>query len=183
MCIRVEYPFSNDFSLRTVLCSSGCRKYGSYVIKWKHFPRYRPFVRGIHRSPLNSPHIGPWRGALMFSFICVWINGWVNNLEAGDLRRYRTHYEVIVMIQDCFADNCMIAPCNGPNADKVTENHHVIANNYEGLILKQSATEPCLYFIAYTFLTFVMVDMLSISCEIVFRWRCKHRTDDQSTLV
>ena len=38
-----------------------------------------------------------WRGALMFSLICVWINGWVNNREAGDLRRYRAHYDVIVM--------------------------------------------------------------------------------------
>ena len=37
------------------------------VIKWKHFPRYCPFVRGIHRSPMNSPHKGQWRGALMFS--------------------------------------------------------------------------------------------------------------------
>ena len=44
------------------------------VIKWKHFPRYWPFVRGIHRSPVNSPHKGQWRGALMFSLICVWIN-------------------------------------------------------------------------------------------------------------
>ena len=67
------------------------------VIKWKHFPRYRPFVRGIHRSPVNSPHKGQWRGALMFSLICVSINGWVNNREAGDLRRYRAHYDVIVM--------------------------------------------------------------------------------------
>ena len=25
------------------------------VIKWKHFPRNWPFVRGIHRSPVNSP--------------------------------------------------------------------------------------------------------------------------------
>ena len=46
------------------------------VIKWKNFTRYWPFVRGIHRSPVNSPHKGQWRGALMFSFICVWINGW-----------------------------------------------------------------------------------------------------------
>ena len=36
------------------------------VIKWKHFPRYWSFVRGIHRSPVNSPHKGQWRGALMF---------------------------------------------------------------------------------------------------------------------
>ena len=33
----------------------------------------------------------------MFSLICVWINGWANNSEAGDLRRYRAHYDVIVM--------------------------------------------------------------------------------------
>ena len=67
------------------------------VIKWKHFPRYWPFVRGIHRSPVNSPHKGQWRGALMFTLICARINGWVNNREAGDLRRYRAHYDVIVM--------------------------------------------------------------------------------------
>ena len=28
------------------------------VIKWKHFPRYWPFVRGIHRSRVNSLHKG-----------------------------------------------------------------------------------------------------------------------------
>ena len=72
------------------------KKYGD-VIKWKHFPRCWPFVRGIHRSPVNSPHKGQWRGALMFSLIWVWINDWVNNREAGDLRRYRAHYDVIVM--------------------------------------------------------------------------------------
>ena len=67
------------------------------VIKWKQFPRYWPFVRGIHRSPVNSPRKGQWRGALMFSLICVWINGWVNNREAGDSRRNHAHYDVIVM--------------------------------------------------------------------------------------
>ena len=67
------------------------------VTKWKHFPRYWPFVRGIHRSPVNTPHKGYWRGALIFSLICVWINGWVNNREVGDLRRYRAHCDVIVM--------------------------------------------------------------------------------------
>ena len=67
------------------------------VIKWKHFPHYWPFARGIHRSPVNSPHKGQWRGALMFSLICAWINAWVNNCEAGDLRRHRAHYGVIVM--------------------------------------------------------------------------------------
>ena len=67
------------------------------VIKWKHFPRNWPFVRGIHRSPVNSPHKGQWRGALKFSLICARINSWVNNGEAGDLRRHHGHYDVIVM--------------------------------------------------------------------------------------
>ena len=67
------------------------------VIKWTHFPRHWPFVRGIHRSPVNSPHKGQWRGALMFSLICARINGWVNNREAGDLRRHRAHCDVIIM--------------------------------------------------------------------------------------
>ena len=67
------------------------------VIKWKYFPCYWPFVRGIHRSPVNSPHKGQWRGALMFSLICTWMNDWVNNREAGDLRRHHAHYDVTVI--------------------------------------------------------------------------------------
>ena len=67
------------------------------VIKWNYFPRNWSFVRGIHRSPMNSPQKGQWRGALMLYLICVWINGWINNREAGDLRRYRAHYDVTVM--------------------------------------------------------------------------------------
>ena len=53
-------------------------------------------------SLVNFPHKGQRRGALMFSLICVWINGWVNNREAGDLRRYRAHYDVIVMVHVIF---------------------------------------------------------------------------------
>ena len=70
-------------------------------MKWKHFPRYWPFVRGIHRSPVNSQHKAQWRGALMFSLICAWINGWANNHEAADLRRHRAHYDVTVCSADC----------------------------------------------------------------------------------
>ena len=68
------------------------------VIKWKHFPRNWPFVRRIHRSPVNSPHKGQWRGALIFSLVCTWINSWVNNAEAGDLRRIQAHCDVSVMV-------------------------------------------------------------------------------------
>ena len=79
------------------------------VIKWKRFPRYWPFVRGIRRSPVNSPHKGQWRGALMFSLICAWLNAWVNSRKAGDLRRHRAHYDVIVI----FGENrCTIGRVN-----------------------------------------------------------------------
>ena len=47
--------------------------------------------------PCESPHKGQWRGALIFSLACAWINGSVNNGEAGYLRRHRAHYEVKVM--------------------------------------------------------------------------------------
>ena len=73
--------------------------YHDDVIKWKHFPCNWPFVPGIHRSPVNSTHKGQWRPVLMFSLICAWINGCVNNREAGDLRCHHAHYDVIVMIK------------------------------------------------------------------------------------
>ena len=57
----------------------------------------RPIVRGIHRFPVNSLHKGQWRGALMFSLICAWINDWLNNRQAGDLRLHRSHYDVNVI--------------------------------------------------------------------------------------
>ena len=43
-----------------------------YVINWKHFPRYWPVVLGIYQSPVNSPHKGQWRRALIFSIVCAW---------------------------------------------------------------------------------------------------------------
>ena len=67
--------------------------------RWRHqmetFPAFLALCAGIHWSPVNSPHKG--RGALMFIWSAPWINGWVNNREAGDLRRHRAHYDVIVM--------------------------------------------------------------------------------------
>ena len=86
--IRVLEPMTNVFIVGGI---------HDDVIKWKHFPRHCPFVRGIHRSPVNSLHKGQWRGALMLTLICARINGWANNGEAGDLRRHLAHYDVIVM--------------------------------------------------------------------------------------
>ena len=116
-CVKVDEPYwrntFNQVRVRNIatehvieshICiikkglGQACSQNHDDVIKWKHFPRYWPFVRRIHRSPVNSPHKGQWRGALMFSLISVWINDWVNNGEAGDLRRYRIHYDVTVMM-------------------------------------------------------------------------------------
>ena len=51
-------------------------------------------------SPVPDEFPAQWlvtRSIDVLFFICAWINGWVNNREAGDLRRHRVHYDVIVM--------------------------------------------------------------------------------------
>ena len=76
-----------------------------YILKaitwWRHqmetFSALLAICRGIHRSPVNSPHKGQWRGTLVFSMICAWTNGWVNTRDAGDYTRHRAHYDVTVM--------------------------------------------------------------------------------------
>ena len=68
------------------------------VMKWKHFPPYWPFVQGIHRSPVDSPHKVQWRVAMTFSLIYARINGWINIRKAADLRRHRAFYDNTVAI-------------------------------------------------------------------------------------
>ena len=81
--------------------------------RWRHqmetFSALLAICAENSRSPVNSPHKGQWHGAVMFSLICIWINGWVSNREAGDLRRYRAHYDVIVIVYHsckCPDHNC-----------------------------------------------------------------------------
>ena len=86
-----------------IFCIKICVTCANIRITWWHhqmetFSALLVLCAGIHRSPVNSPHRVLWRGALMFSLICVRINGWVNNREAGDLRRCRAHYDVIFML-------------------------------------------------------------------------------------
>ena len=98
--IHTRYPY--------YFCSIfGASKYdiesnkGNKRTWWRHqmetFSALLAICGGIHRPPVNSPHKGQWRGALVYSLICTRINGWVNNGEAGDLRRHRAHHDVIVM--------------------------------------------------------------------------------------
>ena len=79
----------------------GNRKVHFLFESWCHqmetFSALLAICAGNSPVPVNSLHKGQWRGALMFSLICAWINGWVNNCKAGDLKRYCAHYDVIVM--------------------------------------------------------------------------------------
>ena len=95
-CPRNHYPW--DLAVQEVHWGHHC---GFGIIKWKHFPRYWPFVRGIYQSLVNCPNKGQWRGALMFSLICAIIHNWVNSRGGGDLRRHRAHYDISVM--ECHA--------------------------------------------------------------------------------
>ena len=62
----VSLPLENTLkqSLHRLVKEPVTRKHDD-VIKWKHFPRHWPFVRGIHRSPVNSPPKGQWRGVFL----------------------------------------------------------------------------------------------------------------------
>ena len=92
---QCDIVYDNNTQLYSCICRFVIRH--DDVIKWKPFPRYWPFVRGIHRSRMK----GQWRLAFMFSLICVWIKGWVHYREAGDWRRYYAHYDVIVTDYTC----------------------------------------------------------------------------------
>ena len=74
-CVRCVWTYTLWF---ITICAVECTHHGD-VVTWKRFqhswwrhqmekkfPRYWPFMRGIHRSPVDSPQKGQWRGALMF---------------------------------------------------------------------------------------------------------------------
>ena len=77
-----------------------------YFTWWRHqtetFTALLAICAGNSPVPVNSTHKGQWCGALMFPLICAWINAWVNNPEAGDLRRNGAHYDVSVMINSLY---------------------------------------------------------------------------------
>ena len=97
---------------------------------WRHqmetFSTLLALLRGIHRSPVDSPHKSQWRGALMVSLVCAWTNYWANNRHASDLRRHCTHYDVTVLKtttlasqeisrSDAGAGNCLWCKCEPVN--------------------------------------------------------------------
>ena len=119
----LEQQFS-FFYCKTLMISYSETWYDD-VNKWKHFPRYWPFVRGIHRSPVNCPHKDQWCGALVFSLICAWLNDWENNREAGDLRRRRAHYDVTVLSRDVWKH----VTFSGSHREKWALLHNVTVHN------------------------------------------------------
>ena len=64
---------------------------------WRHQMVTFSLCAGIHRWPVISPNERQSRWALTYSLICAWINRWVNNRDAGDLRHHRGDYDVIAM--------------------------------------------------------------------------------------
>ena len=53
-------------------------------------------MKEIHRSPVDSSHKGEWRGGLIISLICAYINGWANNRNADLMIRHCAHYDITV---------------------------------------------------------------------------------------
>ena len=105
----------NSWCIKHQPCSSlRCCSLHDDVIKWNPFRITGPLCGDQwpvtppppppHTTTTTTTHThthtlkGQWRGALNFSLICAWINGWANNHEAGDLRRHRAHNDVTLMV-------------------------------------------------------------------------------------
>ena len=127
----------------------------------KTFPHHKPFEREIQRSRGDSFHKGRWRGAVMFSLICGWTNGWANSRKASDLRRNRSHYDSSAMffflhqasrckyfrlnIKNCFMIyDCLSSVCL---QNKWVLCHKQVSRawtrNYASHILRGVITGPC----------------------------------------
>ena len=73
------------------------------AMTWKRNRRYWPFVRGIHRWPVDSHHKGPLTRALMVSFMLVLTNSWTNTRVAVDLRH---HAARVIMVMSLLWFSC-----------------------------------------------------------------------------
>ena len=103
-----DVPMNNYELLNLQACSfnvvwnRGCTQSHDDVIKWKHFPRYWPFVRGIH------PAQSPVRQSFDVFFDLrpnIWLSKQSPHVQSfdvffdlhGDLKSHPAHYDVIVM--------------------------------------------------------------------------------------
>ena len=132
------------------------------------FPRYWPCVRGIQRSPVDSPHKGQWRGPLLFSLIYTWTNNWTNT---GDLRRHRAHYDVIMIfthIRVTVIMSCAPLIWNFVTAEETIRNYPAKSNTYLKSFLVDSKLWVIQHMNKYLIGKFVsnlyMWNSLAISC-------------------
>ena len=89
---------------KSAVCIIRCRVLPkSFAHTWCHH-QMETFSALLAICEGNSPHKGQWCGALMFSLIYTWTNGWVNNRDASDLRCHYTHYDVTVMYNMAMVD-------------------------------------------------------------------------------
>ena len=129
---------------------------------WRHqmetFSALLAFCEGNHLSPVYSPPKGQWRGALMFSLICAWTNGWANAQVANDLSRLWAHYDVNVMDKACMTlfgirifliisttfTGCHVAAHRSQNIPDVVYNEGTLASYYRtGHLPVSTNTRPC----------------------------------------
>ena len=115
------------------------------------------------------PRKGQGLGALLFSLIYAWINGWVNNREAGDLKRHRTHYDVIIMnlnFQTMEWLHCCLCYCslwhhNATTVSSVTSQwgtHGGAISNQKALLMPPSFNNPHdINWIKLEFLGYVLI--------------------------
>ena len=120
------------------------------------------FVWGIHQSPVNSPHKGQWRGTLMFSLICAWTNGWVNNRDGGDLRRHRDRYDVTVMSCGSLERTAIVITGINPEAIYWVTSKSIVEWNIFRVRVGLGADWVDMYFIWYSILLWMITVPVSL---------------------
>ena len=66
-------------------------------------------------------------------FLDLRLNNWINNREAGDLRRHRSHYDVIVMVSSQWTSSTIILIQISLKIVLLVSNHHRDRNENSNL--------------------------------------------------
>ena len=106
MLLKFEFEYYGSYSQFYFCLYQILWQYGDILCTiawWRH--QMETFSALLATCAGNSPittHFPAQRRVTrsfdVFVLIFVWIKGWINNREAGDLRRYRAHYDVTIMI-------------------------------------------------------------------------------------
>ena len=83
-------------------CSNYHKKNSKHIDSWRRhqmetFSALLALCAGNSLVTGEIPAKWPVTRSLDVSVICAWINGWVNDREAGDLRHHRAHYNVTLI--------------------------------------------------------------------------------------